>query len=89
LCRTKSQLRKAGLRKRVIPDSIMETEWILVYTSNKLYEAEILREFLDDNGIETFLMNKQDSSYHIGDIEVYTRPDDVMKAKLLIEKFER
>ena len=66
----------------------MENNWSLIYTSNKLYEAEILKVFLDDNGIEVFVMNKQDSSYHIGDIEVYSRPEDVMKAKLLIEKFE-
>ena len=66
----------------------MENNWSLIYTSNKLNEAEILKEFLDENGIEVFVMNKQDSSYHIGDIEVYSRPEDVMKAKLLIEKFE-
>ncbi len=66
----------------------MDSTWSLVYTSNKQYEAEILREFLSDNGVDSFVINKQDSSYHFGDVEVYTRPEDVMKAKLLIEKFE-
>jgi hypothetical protein len=66
----------------------LDKTWSLVYTTNKLYEAEILREFLDDNEIEVFVLNKQDSSYLIGDIEVYSRPEDVMRAKLLIEKFE-
>jgi hypothetical protein len=66
----------------------MDNNWSLIYSCSKLYEAEILKEFLSDNDIDSFVMNKQDSSYHIGDIEVYSRPEDVMKAKLLIEKFE-
>jgi hypothetical protein len=71
----------------LIPKS-MDNNWSLIYTCNKLYEAEILKELLDDNEISAFVMNKQDSSYHFGDVEVYVKPDDVMKAKLLIEKFE-
>jgi hypothetical protein len=66
----------------------MDNKWSLIYTCSKQYEAEILKEILDDNDIDSFVINKQDSSYHIGDIEVYSHPDDVMKAKLLIEKFE-
>jgi hypothetical protein len=66
----------------------MESNWTLVYSSNKLYEANILKELLDDNDIDAFVLNKQDSAYHFGDVEVYTRPEDVLKAKVLIEKFE-
>lgn len=66
----------------------MDNNWSLVYTTDKLYEANILKELLDDNDIDAFVINKQDSTYHFGDVEVYTRPEDVMKAKLLIEKFE-
>jgi hypothetical protein len=66
----------------------MDNNWTLVYTSNKLYEANILKELLEDNDIDAFVINKQDSTYHFGDVEVYTKPEDVMKAKVLIEKFE-
>ena len=66
----------------------MDDNWVLVYSCSKQYTAEILKEYLADNGIASFVLNKQDSSYLFGDIEVYTKPDDVMKAKLLIEKFE-
>jgi hypothetical protein len=66
----------------------MDKKHCLVYTCNKQYEAEILKEILAENDIESFLINKQDSSYLIGDIEIYVQPDDVMKAKLIIEKFE-
>jgi hypothetical protein len=66
----------------------MDSNWSIVYTCGKLYTAEMLKEYLADNGILSIILNKQDSSYHIGDIEVYTQPEDVMKAKVLIEKFE-
>ncbi|MCB8994583.1 MAG: DUF2007 domain-containing protein [Bacteroidales bacterium] len=66
----------------------MENNWVRVYTSNQLFHVEMIKEFLSDNGIAAFIMNKQDSFYKFGDIEIYTKPDDVMKAKLLIEKFE-
>ena len=64
-----------------------EQNWVIIFTTNVLYEAEILKEFLSSNEIDTFVLNKQDSLYHIGDIELYSMPEDVMKAKLLIEKF--
>lgn len=66
----------------------MSQDWIIVHTTNKMYLAELIRQMLSDNGIESFIINKMDSSYLIGDIEIYTRPDFVMRAKLLIEKFE-
>lgn len=53
-----------------------------------LYVAELLKEYLADNTIHAFIINKQDSFYKFGDIEIYVLPEDVMKAKLLIEKFE-
>jgi len=66
----------------------MNNDWILIYSTNKLYEAEILKEYLADNELEVVVMNKQDSFYLFGDIEVYCSPDDVMKARLLVEKFK-
>jgi hypothetical protein len=66
----------------------MSNERVLVYTTNKLFEAEMLRQFLSDNEIDGFIINKQDSSYHFGDIEIYVKQDDVIRTKRLIKKFE-
>jgi hypothetical protein len=66
----------------------MSNERVLVYTTNKLFEAEMLRQFLSDNEIDGFIINKQDSSYHFGDIEIYVKQDDVIRTKMLIKKFE-
>ena len=59
-----------------------------MHSTNKEYLAEMISQLLSDNGIESFMINKLDSNYHFGDIEIYTLPDSVMKAKLLIDKFE-
>lgn len=66
----------------------MNNERVLVYTTNKLFQAEMLKQFLSDNDIDAFIINKQDSSYHFGDVEMYVKRDDVIKSKQLIKKFE-
>lgn len=59
-----------------------------MHTTNKEYLAEMISQLLTDNWIESAIINKKDSNYLFGDIEIYTRPDNVIKAKLLIDKFE-
>jgi len=59
-----------------------------VYTTNLDFHAELLKQFLFDNGIVAFSIDKRDSSYLFGSIEVYVDRDDVIKAKVLIKKFE-
>lgn len=66
----------------------MEKQWIKVYTTNNIYHAEMIKKMLADNEIDSFIINKMDSNYFFGDIEIYTLPDLVMKSKLLIDKFE-
>jgi hypothetical protein len=66
----------------------MLADKVMVYTTNKLFEAELLKNYLSDNGVISFSIDKRDSSYLFGEIEIYVNRDEVIKAKLLIEKFE-
>jgi replication initiation and membrane attachment protein DnaB len=66
----------------------MEKRWVRVHSTSNYYHAEMIRQMLSDNGIDAFIINKKDSSYLFGEVEIYTLPDYVMKSKLLIEKFE-
>lgn len=66
----------------------MSDDKILVYTSDKAYQIEMLKEILADHGIASYIINKQDSSYLFGDIELYVNNDDVIQTKRLISKFE-
>jgi replication initiation and membrane attachment protein DnaB len=67
---------------------MIEDNWIIVHTTNKDYLAEMISQMLEENGIVSFIINKKDSNYLFGDFEIYTLPDSVMRAKLLIDKFE-
>lgn len=67
----------------------MEKDWICIYTTNKAFEAEIIKSMMEEEGIEVVLLNKQDSSYLvIGEIEIYVNAVDVIRAKYLINNSE-
>lgn len=66
----------------------MGDNWVLVYSTGLLYQAEMVKDILEDNALEVVIINKQDSFYQFGDIEVYTRPDDVIRAKFLIKELK-
>lgn len=49
----------------------MEKNWVKIYTSNDFYKAEIVRQVLIDHEIEAVMMNKQDTSYKFGEVQVH------------------
>lgn len=56
-------------------------------TSNQLFELEMMKGFLIENGINAIVMNKQDSSYQMfGDGELLVKEEDVKRAKELLNK---
>ena len=65
----------------------MTSDKVLVYTTNQLFEAEMIKQFLYDNDIQAFILNKMDSAYLFGDIEILVSRDDVINSKRLIEDF--
>lgn len=65
-----------------------QNEWISVYTVDMPYKAEIVKQVLIDNQIMAFILNKRDSFYQFGDIEVCVRPEDVIRAKHIVNKIE-
>jgi len=48
----------------------------------------MVRQMLTDHNIQCFLVNKQDSAYKFGDVELYVNRDDVIRAKKLIQEYE-
>lgn len=67
----------------------MEKDWVIVYSTNKMYQAELLKRLLGDHDIDAFIFNKMDSTYRtFGDIEVYVKRDSILRAKILVKKFE-
>ena len=63
-------------------------DWKIVYTTTNSYRAEIIKQVLESADIDAIILNKQDSSYLIGEIYVSVNPDNFLKAKNIVEEFE-
>ena len=64
----------------------MNSDWVVAYSSSDIFKAEIIKNMLLSNNIDAILMNQKDSSYHFGVAEVYTKQDDIEKAKKFISE---
>jgi len=66
----------------------MAGEQVYIYSAGTLYLAELIRQMLLDHNIPSYIINKQDSFYKFGEIELYVNRDHVIRAKKLITEFE-
>ena len=64
----------------------MEKDWVLIYTTSRPQLAELIKGILSEVKIKSIPINKQDSSYLFGEVEIYVRQADALKAKHLISK---
>ena len=65
----------------------MDDQWEMIFSSSKLYQVEIMKALLEDENIPCVIVNKQDSAYIvIGEIELYVKREDVLKAKQIINQ---
>ncbi len=64
----------------------MDDNWQKVYSSSFEHKVGIVKAVLHDKGVDSVVMNKKDSVYLIGEVELYVKADDVLKAKQIINK---
>jgi len=64
----------------------MEKNWVKIYESNNETRIEMARQILEDNNIDSVIINKKDRSYGFGEFELYCMRDYVIRAKLLIKE---
>lgn len=67
----------------------MNKDWIKIYSTGVAYKAEILKGLLIENNIDAVIINKKDSSYGFGELELYVNADDVVKAKHIITTLDQ
>lgn len=63
----------------------LNNEWVIVFSSKKIYEIEHIQIILEEENIESHIINKQDSSYLIGEAELYVKSTDLEKAITIIK----
>ena len=66
----------------------MDKDWRLVFSTDKSYEAEMIRSFLESAGIVPFVMNRRDSSFLFGDVDVYVSPEQEEQALAIIKNID-
>lgn len=67
----------------------MHNDWVLIHTTSNNNTAQIVKGVLSNEGINSVIVNKKDTMHlHLNNasIEVYVQPNDVLKAKNIIEK---
>lgn len=63
----------------------MEEGWIKIYKSSEEYQAVLIVELLQGNGLHPVLMDKKDDEFLIGEAEVYVAGEEADRAQQIIE----
>ena len=66
----------------------MAGKQVHIYSAGSLYTAELIKQMLALHDIPSFIVNKQDTFYKFGEIELFVNRDQVILAKKLIAEFE-
>ena len=60
-------------------------KWVTLITSNKSYQLNIIEGRLSENGIQSVIINKIDSSYlNFGEAELNVKKSDFERAKEIL-----
>lgn len=67
----------------------MEKGWKQVFLSGQLYKVEIAKSLLENNGINSVILNQVDSVYKIfGNIELFVCEEDEQKALEILKELK-
>jgi type III secretory pathway lipoprotein EscJ len=67
----------------------MEKDWIKIFSTDRPFEAEMVKGMLLENGVNAVLLNRQDSSYIQalpGQAEIYVHTSQVTQALELLNE---
>jgi len=64
----------------------MEKDWVKLRTYSDAVRAEMDKQLLEENGIAAVLLNKQDSSFKFGRIDLFVNQGDADTAKQTISE---
>lgn len=65
----------------------MNSNWTKIKVYNQAFEAEIVKNMLIENNIPAVVLNKKDSSYLFGVVELYVEQENANKAMELMGSF--
>ena len=66
------------------------SNWVKVHEAFDGISAELLKNYLvQEHDIDAVVLNKQDSSYHIGKFEIHVPKESATKAEEIILEFNQ
>jgi hypothetical protein len=65
----------------------MDENWEMVFSSATLYRVEMIKSLLEEENIDSVIINKKDSAYNFGEIELYVKREDILVTKVIINRF--
>lgn len=66
----------------------MEKHWVKLFTTTDPVGAEMTKQMLEEHGVSAVVMNKQDSSYRFGQVELYVHESQEGIAQGLIAEMD-
>ncbi len=63
----------------------MEKNWVCIYNTTTVYLAEIAKDLLHEKEIDAVIINKKDSNYQFGILEIYVERNNAIKAKHILK----
>ncbi|MCE1167921.1 MAG: DUF2007 domain-containing protein [Sphingobacteriia bacterium] len=63
-----------------------EKEFVLLTTTVQPYEAELIQGLLADHQIECTIINKRDSEFFFGDVELHVAATDLEAAQTILRQ---
>ena len=64
-----------------------QAKWSILRASYQVFELEMMKGFLVENGIDAVVMNKQDSSYQVfGEGELLVKEEEMLRAEELLSQ---
>ncbi len=64
----------------------MEKDWVKIFESSDEIKIEMARQILEENSIDSVVINKKDRTYGFGELELYVSRDLVIIAKQHIKE---
>ncbi len=61
-------------------------DWVKVYSTDRVYKVSIIKALLSEKDINCNEINRKDSSYHFGSIDIYVENENESAAIALLEK---
>lgn len=63
-------------------------QWISIYETDLEFKAEMVKDILANNGIESVLLSHKGSAFRLGEIRVMVAPEDSEKAEEIVKNIK-